>query len=91
MARNAAGGSLSGELVLRDHDPFAPATVNQLIGLATSSRAQAILVTEKDWSKLAIMAPEQWPCAIARPQLRVDFDRGWDQLSGMILAARSHE
>src|SRR5262249_28116585 len=48
MARNAAGGPLSGELVLQDHDPFAPATIHRLIALAASSRAQAILVTEKD-------------------------------------------
>jgi tetraacyldisaccharide 4'-kinase len=91
MARNATGGSLSGELVLKDHDPIAPATINRLIAIAASSRAQAILATEKDWSKLTGVPMEKWPCPVARPRLHVEFDRGWDHLRTLILAAKPHE
>ncbi len=86
QARAAVGGALAGELVLRDHDPFAPATVERLVGMARSSAAGAIIVTEKDWSKLA---PRRiaWPCPIVRPRLELAFDRGGEALFSRVIDA----
>ncbi len=82
-ARKAAGGNLSAEVVLRDHDPFAPTTVERLKGVARSVNAQAIVVTEKDWSKLS--GCKDWPCPVVRAVLKLSFDRGWDMLSSQVL------
>lgn len=85
MAKKAAGGTLAGELVLRDHDPFGPATVDRLIALAAGARAQAILVTDKDWSKLARVPEAKWPCAVARTRLEMAFDSGAEGLRERVL------
>ena len=75
------------ELVLRDHDPFAPRTVDRLIDLARANRAATIVVTEKDWSKLRRVPAERWPCPVARPQLTIRLDEGGESLSSAVLAA----
>lgn len=90
-ARQAAGGSLVGEMVLPDHDPFAPRTVERLIDLARGSRAERIVVTEKDWSKLRGIEPVRWPCAVVRPRLELRFDRGESALAARLLAAVAGE
>jgi tetraacyldisaccharide 4'-kinase len=81
-----AAGSLAGSLVLRDHDPYSAATVGRLIAAASAARAQAIVTTEKDWSKLAQVPATQWPCPIARPRLALTFDRGGDDLIRVVQA-----
>ncbi len=45
--------------------------------------AQAIVITEKDWSKLRNV--KDWPCPVARAVLKLSFDRGWEALSGRVL------
>lgn len=84
-ATSASGTPLAGTLILRDHDPFAPATVLRLIREAQQSQADTILITDKDWSKLRTVAPNQWPCPIARPQLTLTFDRGQSVLDTALL------
>ncbi len=83
-ARDAAGGDLVGQLVLRDHDPFDAAAVGRLVALAR--RADAILVTEKDWSKLERVRAGAWPCAVARPVLELAFAEGREALASRILS-----
>lgn len=77
-ARKVTGGALAGEIVLPDHDAYSAATVARVLARAGEIRAQVILVTEKDWSKLA--AVEVWPCPVARPGLAMSFDRGGEAL-----------
>lgn len=85
--RKAAGGSVVGEMVLPDHDPFEARAVSRLIELAMGSRADRIVVTEKDWSKLRGVEAGRWPCAVVRPKLTMRFDTGEAELAGMVVAA----
>lgn len=66
-------GSIVGRVLLPDHDPFAPATVQRLIDGVRSSGASRLLVTEKDWSKLRLVPAERWPVPVSRPQLAIRF------------------
>lgn len=68
-------GTLAGSFVRPDHDPFSESTVNQLIALARESRAEAIVTTEKDWSKLTRIDPARWPCPVVRPLLRLGIEQ----------------
>jgi tetraacyldisaccharide 4'-kinase len=62
-----------GEVVLRDHDPYAPATVERVRAAITSANADTLLVTRKDWTKLS---RERWACVVAVPDLEVRVDDG---------------
>lgn len=84
-ARRTVGGALAGEIVLRDHDPYGAATVQRIISGARAANAEIVLTTEKDWSKLA--AVTGWPCPVARPLLRLAFDRGDEALRTAIISA----
>ncbi|MBL8765229.1 MAG: tetraacyldisaccharide 4'-kinase [Phycisphaerae bacterium] len=72
----APGGSVIGERALRDHDAFTDQTVDEIIRSARAAKADAILVTEKDWAKLGSVGASRWPCAILRPALELRFDAG---------------
>ena len=84
-ATKAVGGTLAGAMVLRDHDPYGSSTLVRVLHEATSSGAQVVLTTEKDWSKLARVAAGQWPCPVARPRLELGFDRGGSELDALVL------
>lgn len=86
-AGRASGRDLAGRLILRDHDPYAPPTVRRLIRLAADARADAIIVTEKDWSKLRRVPPGDWPCPVVRPRLELRLDSGGDALDRAVLDA----
>jgi tetraacyldisaccharide-1-P 4'-kinase len=64
------------KVVLRDHAPYAGATVQRIVREAQAADAQIIVTTEKDWSKLMRVPPGTWPCPIVRPRLELAFDRG---------------
>jgi tetraacyldisaccharide 4'-kinase len=87
LARAKAGGEVVASQVLRDHDPYADATVRTLADLARSNRADAILVTEKDWSKLRSRPPESFPCPVLRPRLELGFLSGERALEDLIVGA----
>ena len=76
-----------GRLILPDHDAFEPQTVERLIALATSQQADAIIVTDKDWSKLRRVPRHRWPCSVLRPILELSFDHGAPEFEQRILAA----
>jgi tetraacyldisaccharide 4'-kinase len=82
----ASHSDLAARVVLRDHDPYRPATIQRIAREAEAADAQLILTTEKDWSKLLRLAPDTWPCPIARPTLALSFDRGETELRNSILA-----
>ncbi|MEO1007243.1 MAG: tetraacyldisaccharide 4'-kinase [Planctomycetota bacterium] len=71
--------------VLRDHDPYAPATMRRL--LARAADADALLVTQKDWAKLRRIDPAAWPCPVARPRLELSLDSGGEALQALALEA----
>jgi tetraacyldisaccharide 4'-kinase len=83
QSRRATGVPLAGELVLRDHDRYAARTVQRVVELARSTAAQAIVTTEKDWSKLSRV--REWPCPVARPRLELGFERGGEALRQRVL------
>jgi tetraacyldisaccharide 4'-kinase len=85
--RTALGRDPAGTLTLRDHDPFAPRTVTRLIELARAVSASAIVVTEKDWSKLKRVPADSWPCPVVRPTLSLGFVKGGEDLDALILGA----
>ena len=82
-ARDAAGSDLAGEMVLRDHHPLDEGAVRRLI--AAAEACDAIVVTSKDWSKLCRVAPERWPCPVARPRLTMGFVENEAMLRSAIL------
>lgn len=88
MVRAACGRELAATMVLRDHDPYGPATVSKLRTLCQS--CEVLVVTPKDWSKLRRIPAEFWPCAVAVPHLKLTFVEGEEALAAaMIGAARS--
>lgn len=74
-------------VVLPDHDPFKPKTIQEIVNQATLHRAEAIIVTEKDWSKLIDKPEGTFPCPVLRPQLEMRFDRGQADLDRMVVDA----
>ncbi len=86
MARDALGEP-GGVLRLRDHDPFGPASMERLWSMLRDARAEALLVTQKDWSKLARVPQDRWPCPVYRPRLDIAFDAGEGDLRRAVLEA----
>jgi tetraacyldisaccharide 4'-kinase len=84
-AQHFTGQPLAGHLVLRDHDEYARETVEKIVALARELRTHAILTTDKDWSKLATVPPETWPCPVLVPKLELAFDRGEADLAAAAL------
>lgn len=78
-------GSLNSKLVLRDHDPYKRSTVGKLVKAAGG--CDAIVCTEKDWSKLRHVPTDRWPCQVVRPILRMRLVEGGDRLDEMIRSA----
>ncbi len=74
-------------IVRPDHDPFSERTIREILALARDKSVEAIVTTDKDWSKLQRVAPDRWPCPVVRPRLELRFDRGEEELKQTILAA----
>jgi len=81
----AAGREPGATITLRDHDPYHDRTVARIIEKARELAAAAVIVTEKDWSKLRLVPSERWPCPVARPRLELRFVRGGEALSALVL------
>lgn len=90
QAQKVVAAPLAGTLVLPDHDPYEPPTVRRLLDMLRACSAQAVLVTQKDWSKLAgVLRPGDWPCAVLRPRLTVEFTSNGGALGEVILRTAS--
>ncbi len=76
-------------IVLRDHDPYRPGTIGRIIRAAAA--AEAIVTTEKDWSKLARVPDDRWPCPVIRPRLEIRLTRGGEELRGRVLRVAGEE
>jgi tetraacyldisaccharide 4'-kinase len=82
----AVGGSRqTPSLALRDHDPYSEQTIGRMIETAKRESVQAIVVTEKDWSKLRRVGADRWRVPIVRPRLGLRFERGREQLEADVV------
>lgn len=63
--------------VLPDHDPLDRRLVSEVIGSAAREHVDAIVCTEKDWTKLRRVEGWRWPCDVVRPRLVMEFVEGW--------------
>jgi tetraacyldisaccharide 4'-kinase len=54
-------------LILRDHDPYEPATIRRVLDLCRG--VDALVVTDKDWSKLRRVRADAWPVPVVVPIL----------------------
>ncbi len=79
-------GSLAGAMVLRDHAEYDKDVVASLVEKLKGARAEVLLVTEKDWSKLMPVPSERWPCPVARVRLEMRFERGGEELERAVVA-----
>ncbi len=79
------GGHILGATLLKDHADFTPDVVQRLVQEIKAHKADVLLVTEKDWSKLQHLPPNTFPVPIARPQLALSFDRGGAELEAAVL------
>lgn len=82
-----ADSPLLQSLFIRDHDRYAPRTIDSLITMARASNADAIITTRKDWTKLSRVDPARWPCAVVRPLVQIRWLAGGDTLHGLITTA----
>lgn len=81
-------GVLVDALVLPDHDPYHPQTVRSLARMVAHADADALVVTDKDWSKLRHFPPSAFDGRpIVRPQLALAFDRGQPAFDAAIISA----
>ncbi len=82
--RAVAGKSIE-TIILPDHDPFQPTTVDRLRNAAQAMNAEFIVVTDKDWSKLRNLPDSTWPCPVVRPELAIVFDSGRQEFDRLVL------
>lgn len=69
MVRAAAGEPVA-TLILPDHDAYDAPALKRVIDLSHAS--EALLVTDKDWSKLARVRPELWGCPVVVPRVEME-------------------
>lgn len=83
-------GHLIGAMTLPDHDPYGPEVVSALARLAAEGDADAIVVTDKDWSKLRRLPADRFgDIPVLRPVLAMVFERGQAALdAGVVATAR---
>ncbi len=62
--------------VYRDHHALGDREARELAASLRDRGAQALVVTQKDWTKLSGVACDVWPCPVVRPVLEVEFVRG---------------
>src|SRR5258705_365531 len=56
--------------------------VARMVAEWKAARAEALLVTEKDWSKLMGV---ELPCPVARVRLEMKFERGGEELERVVV------
>jgi tetraacyldisaccharide 4'-kinase len=84
----AAGAEIVEQINLRDHHPYPRRFVERLLARATQMRAQAIVTTAKDWTKLRQRRPAgDWPLPILRPVLELEMQSGEAALTRLVLDA----
>lgn len=85
-AVDRAGALRVGERSLPDHDPYHERTIADIVRAAGESRAEAVVLTAKDWAKLADRG-SSWPCPVVVPDLGVGFIDGEKALTDGVIGA----
>ncbi|GJM18956.1 MAG: tetraacyldisaccharide 4'-kinase [Phycisphaeraceae bacterium] len=89
---DAPRGTIVHRTVLRDHDPYDAPSITRITDGARTAGAEAVVITEKDWSKLRTVADTEWPCPIVRPRLRIELMSAAAEFTHAVLnAARAPE
>lgn len=83
-----SGAEVASSITLRDHDPYADAAIRRISEAAAAARADAIVTTAKDWTKLSRRGID-WPAPVCVPRLELAFRTGWEELSRDVLAIAS--
>lgn len=89
-AAAASGAQVIASLVMPDHHRWSSedaARINRLAAGAPAERPPALLTTEKDWVKLELLPPGAITLTIARPRLRLAFERGAADLRSAVVAS----
>lgn len=81
----ATGREPEAFIALRDHDPYDPPTLARVLAAARDRTVEAIVTTDKDWSKLAGIPAGEWPCPVVRPRLEIRLGRGADELLSRVV------
>ena len=82
-AVRALGPSEVVETLRRDHHLWTPEDAAEIGG----ARADVVLTTAKDWSKLRRALPADWPTPVARPELEIEWTAGAEALERLVLDA----
>jgi len=90
-AQAACGGELVGMMRRPDHDRFGPKVIRELRDRLRETKADTLLITDKDWSKLRHEPAEVWGLAVARPRLEICFRSGEDELKQLVQSVVPHE
>lgn len=88
-AEKATGIGIAGSMILPDHDAYSSKTIQCLVREAKENKAEYIVTTEKDWSKLRRVKPEIWPSPVVRPRLSLRFDSGERRLIDAVTSTAS--
>lgn len=86
MAGARAAGAEVTPMVLRDHDPYERRTVLNIAFRA--AKHDAIVTTEKDWTKLREAGPMRL-ARVARPRLRLGFVEGGVEFDEAVVRVRA--
>ncbi|MBX3363427.1 MAG: tetraacyldisaccharide 4'-kinase [Phycisphaeraceae bacterium] len=84
-ARAAAGNVESA--VFPDHAPYPARRAARIASTARAMHAEAIVTTDKDWSKLRAYPQHFWPCPVVRAGLELRFVSGESALRELVYAA----
>ncbi len=81
------GAAPVASIVLPDHDPYSSRTIARIVERARAERAEAIVTTEKDWSKLSRRG--SLGCPVVRPVLGLRFAFGEDEMRARAVGVAS--
>lgn len=87
-AAERSGARLVGQMALPDHDAYHERTVADIVHAVEDSRAEAVLLTAKDWAKL-VDRRVRWPCSTVIPELGIAFINGEKSLAQRVIGAIS--
>lgn len=74
-------------VALPDHDPYSSRTIARIVERVRAERAEAIVTTEKDWSKLSRRG--SLGCPVVRPVLGLRFAFGEDEMRARAVGVAS--
>jgi len=83
----AAGARIAETVAFRDHARLGKPEADRIAAAARAASADAVVCTGKDWTKLAHVAPDAWPCPVLRPAVAVEILKGRDELDDLVARA----